>query len=431
MNATFKKYLGNTSWMLSERVYRLGLSLVVTVLLARYLGPGLFGQLSYAISLVALLTFLNELGLNSIIVKELVDHPQRREAIKGTAFVMKLLGTGMMCALLVPISLALNHEAESNLYIGILAAGLFFQCFAVIDYEFQARGISKFTAISMIGQSSIGAILKIACIVLEAPLLWIVVVQLIESVVLAIGLTYFHYQKSGSMKLWTFDRGLAKKLLLASWPLMLSTAAVTVYMRIDQVMINTMLGSDAVGRYGAAVRIAEVIYFIPMIITSSLFPAIIAARKTPQYMQRLQNLYDFVVWLALLIALPIIFLSTFIIVTLFGEAYGSAGTVLMIHTCAAPFVYFGLARSKWIINEGLQRFILVFTLTGAVLNVLLNYLLIPEYGIEGAALASLVSQIISTVVTPLVFKETRIAVLMFVRSFNLPRVVREQIRYLP
>jgi O-antigen/teichoic acid export membrane protein len=429
--SSFSRYLGNTSWLLSERVFRVGLTLIISVLLARYLGPELFGQFSYAISVVALLSFLNELGLDSVLVKELVDHPEQRDRIKGTAFVMKLAGTCLLCLLLVPLCLSLNNEPVFNLYITIIALGFFAQCFVVIDYEFQSRVQSKYVAFSLLAQSTIGATLKIACILYSAPLLYIVIVQVLESVVLALGLIYFHHLRSGSLRAWSFDSAIARRLFSASWPLMLSGAAVTVYMKIDQVMIKAMLSTADVGLYGIAVRISETVYFIPGVVAGSLFPAIIAARGSESYQKKLQNLYDLLVWMAVLIAIPTTILAPYIVIVLFGEAYAASAEVLMLHIWAAIFVFFGLARGKWIVNEGLQRYVLFFTIAGAVINVLLNYLLIPLQGISGAAMATLFGVAVAAVGAPLLLTRTRISSIMFLRSFNLWRVIREGKSYLP
>ena len=215
-----------------------------------------------------------------------------------------------------------------------------------------------------------------------------------------------------------------------SWPLLLSGAAVVIYMKIDQVMIKTMLTASDVGLYGVAARISEAVYFIPGIIAGSLFPAIIAARGEDYYQQRLQNLYDLVIWIAILIAVPVTVLAPNIVSILFGDAYEESAQVLMLHVWASLFVFFGVARGRWIVNEGLQRAALLFTLAGAVANVLLNLLLIPVLGILGAAIATVLSVAVATVGAPMFIGTTRTSVVMFCRSLNLPRVLREGRAYI-
>ena len=163
-------------------------------------------------------------------------------------------------------------------------------------------------------------------------------------------------------------------------------------MRIDQVMLQEMIGSEAVGQYSAAVKISEAWYFIPMVISSSLFPAIVNAKKQSEelYYARLQRLYDLMVWISLAIALPMTFLSDWVVNLLYGSAYSQAGGVLMIHIWAGVFVSLGVASSKWFITENLQSLSFWRTFYGMVINLILNFILIPIFGTIGAAISTLV-----------------------------------------
>jgi len=168
-------------------------------------------------------------------------------------------------------------------------------------------------------------------------------------------------------------------------------------MRIDQVMLQEMIGSEAVGQYSAAVRISEAWYFIPMVISNSLFPAIVNAKKQSEelYYARLQRLYDLMVWMSIAIALPMTFLSDWVVNLLYGSAYSQAGSVLMIHIWAGVFVSLGLSFGKYLLVENYTNKYFNRTLIGAVANIILNYFLIPRYGIKGAAIATLIGQFIA------------------------------------
>jgi O-antigen/teichoic acid export membrane protein len=191
-----------------------------------------------------------------------------------------------------------------------------------------------------------------------------------------------------------FKLSVARQLLKDSWPLIFSSLVVMVYMRIDQIMIKEMLGDYEVGIYSAAVRLSEAFYFIPMIMTASLFPAILNAKNQSDelYKIRLQRMYTFMVWLAIVIALPMTFLSDWLILSLFGQAYQEAGHVIVVHVWSSVFVFLGVAFSRYLVVENLTKIIFQRTLFGAVVNILLNVLLIPKYGVLGAALATLLSQ---------------------------------------
>jgi O-antigen/teichoic acid export membrane protein len=189
----------------------------------------------------------------------------------------------------------------------------------------------------------------------------------------------------------------ALKFLRQSWPLILSGLAVTVYMKIDQVMLGAILGEEAVGQYSVAVRISSVWYFIPAMLATSLFPAILNARKqgTEVYEKRLQNYFDLNAGFAYLIAIPLSIAAPWVIRVLFGEAYQQAGPMLAIHAWSSLFVFLGVARSQYLVAENLFKFSMNCTIAGAIVNIVLNYFLIPNYGGYGAATATLFSYAIS------------------------------------
>jgi O-antigen/teichoic acid export membrane protein len=228
----------------------------------------------------------------------------------------------------------------------------------------------------------------------EAELLWFVWVTVFDafSLAMAYALAY-RWRKQPSFYRY-FEPALAKTLLAAAWPLVLSAIVVTLYMRIDQLMIKAMLGETEVGIYAAAVRISEAFYFLPSLITASLFPAILNAKKLSlqRYQQRLQQLYTFMVWLALGIALPMTFAADWLIVILFGKTYVAAGQVLVVHAWSMIFVFLGVASGKWFLAENLIMLTFWRTMLGVIVNIVLNVMLIPSHGLMGAAWATLFSQ---------------------------------------
>ena len=197
-----------------------------------------------------------------------------------------------------------------------------------------------------------------------------------------------------------------------------------IYMRIDQIMIQEMLGEREVGLFSAAVRISEVWYFIPMIITASLFPSIVNAKKISEelYYARLQRLYTFMVWLAIAIALPMTFLSDWLVTLLYGESYREAGQVLMVHIWAGVFVFLGVASGRWLISENLQWIAFYRTFSGAIINIILNFVLIPIYGLIGAAIATVIAQTMAAFVCDILSKKTRMAFFMKLNTLNIVKI---------
>ena len=389
----FRKYFANTSWLLGERALRIAVSLFVGIYVARYLGPERFGLLSYALSFVGIFVALATLGLDEVVVRELIKTPEQREKILGTSFLLKLVGTLLMwAAILVAIPLTEN-DLQTNILIIIIAFGTVFQAFNVIDLNFQAKVKSKYVVHAQFVQLIISSIVKIILVVNEAPLIWFASVYSLDVIVLAMGLVFAYLYNGDNIFSWKWSFETSKYLLHDSWPLILAGVVISVYMKIDQVMIKEMLGAKEVGLYAAAVKLSEAWYFIPMAIASSLFPAIINAKvyQKEVYYQRLQKLYDLMVWIAIAIALPTTFLSTLVVEFLYGKEYLGSSSVLIIHIWTAVFVFLGVASSKYLLAENFIKKTFYRTFIGALLNIIMNYYLIRIIGIEGAAISTLVS----------------------------------------
>ena len=417
----FKRYFANTSWLMAERVFRMAVTLFVGVYVARYLGPENFGLLSYTISFVGLFTALATLlGVNNIMVRELVKTPEHRDELLGTAFWLKAGST-----LLVWIGIAaaipfMHNDSQTNTMIIIIAFALVFQAFNVIDINYQAEVKSKYMVYAQFLQLTISSVMKLVLIAINAPLVYFAWVILIDSVVLAIGLVVMYLKNSGKMWHWEWSWETAKKLLSDSWPLILSGIAITIYMKVDQVMIKEMMGAQEVGFYAAAVRLSEAWYFIPMAITSSVFPSIINAKKQSEklYYQRLQKLYNLMTWLAVAIALPTTFLAPWVIRVLFGEAFLPASGVLSIHVWAGVFVFLGVACSRWFIVENYIKKNLYRALIGMISNIILNVILIPLYGIYGAAIATLIGQMTANLLYDIFDKQTYPSLKLKINALN-------------
>ncbi len=403
---------------------RMVAGVLVGVWVARYLGPTQFGVFSYALAFTTLFSSIAKLGLDSIIVRDLVRDPSQRDLYMGTAFWLKVGGAVAMLGVIVLITQLTPNDPTTELYILIIASGTIFQSFEVVNFYFQSRALSKFVSICKLTQLLVSSLLKIYFVLTGAGLFWFVIVSLIDQATVAVSLYIaYRYQKLGSF-FRRFDMVMAKRLLKDSWPLILSGLVIMIYMRIDQIMIKEMLGEKEVGHYSAAVRLSEVWYFIPVIITQSLFPAIISAKKSSErlYHARLQRLFTFLVWIGVALALPMTFLSDWLIILLYGEAYKEAGQVLMIHIWASIFVSLGVASSSWFTSENLQRYSFYRTFWGAIINVVLNLGLIPIYGLVGAAMATVFSYMVAGLAFDMCSKKTRGMFFMKVGAFMLKGV---------
>lgn len=388
--------VSNTGWLFGDHVIRMAAGLVVSVWMARYLGPEQFGLLNYAMAFVALFAVFASFGLNSIVVKELVKNPETSNATLGSAFMLQTIG-GVLALALIAASIAMARPEDGAARLIVVVLGLAMLCkpSGIVQCWFESQIQSKFSVWVESSAVLMLSAVKVALILLQAPLMAFVWAALAEACLVAIGLFGIYAWRGGKLSAWRVQTRRVKTLLRESWPLILSGLAIMIYMRIDQIMLGQMLGDEAVGVYSAAVRISEAWYFVPAAIGASVFPAIIEARKQGEdvYYRRLQKLYDLMVLLALCVAVPMTFMSGWVIELLFGAGYQAAAQVLSIGIWTGLGVAMSVIHGKWLLAESLQKYSLFYAISGAFINVLLNLCLIPQYGLRGAAWATLCAQI--------------------------------------
>lgn len=421
------RIMGNVGWLSADKLVRLGLGLLVGVWIARHLGPEDFGLLSYAAAFVAIFGIVGTLGLPSIVVRDLVKDPEGQGTTLGTAAALHLAGGLAAFALAVAaIGWARPDDPLVRLAVVILGSALVLRATDVVVYWFEARVRSKYVVWTRSGVFVVFAAVKVALILAGAPVLHFVWALLAEAAVSALALLAVYLRRGPSPGTLRVRWGRATRILGDAWPLALAGIAVGVYMKIDKIMLGQMIGNEAVGVYSVAVRLSEVWYFIPMTIVASVFPAIVEAKRQGEalYHRRLQELYDLMVLLALAVAVPMTFLSGWLIMLLFGAAYQAAGPVLAIHIWAALFVFLGVASGKWFIVEDRQILSLQRTAAGAAVNVALNLVLIPRFGVVGAAWATVLSYALAGMFFDILQPPTRGMYRMKLRSLNLVRAAR-------
>lgn len=416
------KIVDNMGWLFFDKVLRMGVGLLVGVWVARHLGPEQFGLLSFASAFVGMFGAVAGLGLQNIVVRDIVRDTTCKEEILGTAAALQLVGGLLAYGCVMGAIIWLRPEdALAKMLVAILGSIMLLRSSDVALYWFESQVLSKYIVWVQNGCFLIFAVIKVRLILSNAPLLAFAWAAVAEALIVAMLMFLMLSSRGPKLKQLCFSLSRAKILLVDSWPLLLSGMAIMVYMKIDQIMLGQMLGDDAVGIYSAAVRISEVWYFIPMMIVASVFPAILEAKKRDeaQYLQRLQRLYYLMVWLSVAIAIPMTFVSTSVVIALFGQAYAESGPILAIHIWASVFVFLGVASSQWFVAENRQILSFQRTALGAFINMTLNYILIPKFGVLGAAYATVLAQASVCLFYDLLQKETRPMFVMKLKAFNL------------
>ncbi len=427
----FLRYARNTGFLLFEKVVRSVVNVVIWAMVVRYLGPEQFGILSYVLSFVFLFNILSDLGLDSIIVRELIKDKTLENKILGTTFFIKLVGAFLAAFLILGIVSFRHSDTMMIQMMFLLSLRMIFQSLNGIDYYFQSHVLSKYTVYSQLLGLVATTALCLIFIYLKKSLIYFSAVILIESIVIGLGLIFFYQHTRQNMMPWKVDWVILKRLFADSWPLILSGIAVSIYMRIDQIMIKDMIGRAAVGYYSAAVRVSEVFYFIPILLTSSLFPAIVNARLNDNilYRNRLKALLSLLMYLGVGISFMMAIFAPWVIKMLYGDQFLPSVSVLSIHIWSNVFVFLGVARTRWMINENLQIFSAPYLLLAAAVNVLLNLYWIPRYGINGAAAATVAAQFIAAVFSNLLSRKTQPMFFLQMSSINFVSLLKNRISH--
>jgi len=413
----------NTAWLFADHLFRLGVTFAVGVWLARYLGPEQFGKLSYAFAIVALFSGFATLGLRDVVVRDIIRERLNLDEILGTAFFLRVAGAVTAVVLTVALGWALRGDDESTRWmIFIIALGTLFQVFDVIEYWFQAEVQLKYPIIARNIAFSLINIAKIILILADAPLISFAWAALVEGLLGGAAMFAVFRIRDGRVSSWTTSLKRARRILAYCWPIVLSSLVVMTYLRIDQVMLGEMSTFSEVGNFAVSVRLVESLYFVPMAITASVFPALLASKELSAdvYEARMQALFDLLIWLAILGALATSVLSPWIIRILFGSSYVGAAPVLALHAWMAVAVFFGVARQKWLYAENALRHGAYVEVTAMVLNIGANFLLIPIYGAWGAALASLIMAIGANLLVSIYSRPIRHSLWMYWQSLILP-----------
>ena len=402
------KIVKNASWIIICRIAQSVLALVINMISARYLGPSNFGLLTYAASLVAFVLPVMQLGFADTLVQEIIDRPEEEGAILGTSVVLTSL-SAVVCILgVTSFSFVANPNETATLIVCFLySLNLIFQSFQLTQYWYQAKLLSKYTSIVGLIAYTVVSIYKIFLLVSKKSVYWFALSNSFDYAIIAISILII-YKRLGGNKL-SFSFNLGRIMFSRSKHYIISGIMVAVFAQTDKVMLKIMIDETATGLYGSAVAIAGVTSFVFSAIIDSFRPAILEVHESDiyKYEHRLTMLYSIVIYLALFQSLFITIFAKILIHVMYGAAYLSATSALKIIVWYTTFSYIGAVRNIWILSNNKQNYLWSINLSGALANVALNLFLIPRFGINGAALASLLTQFFTNVIIGYIIKDIR------------------------
>ena len=424
------KVAKNASWIIACRIAQSAFALVINMLTARFLGPSNFGLITYAASLVTFVVPIMNLGLNNILVQEVVNNPEREGQTVGTSICLSLCSSVCCIIGVSAFAYAANRESPITIIVCLLySINLIFQALELIRYWFQAKYLSKYTSLVSLGAYLVVSAYKIYLLATGKNVCWFAISNAFDYALISIALIVI-FHKIGKQRL-SFSWELGKKLFSRSKHYILSTMMVTIFAQTDKIMIKHMIDESSTGYYGAAVATAGMTSFVFSAIIDSFRPYIFEGNKKNEevFEHRLTLLYSIVIYISLVQSVFMTLLARYIILALYGSAYAPAGSALQIVVWYTTFSYIGSVRNIWILVHNKQHYLWLINMSGALANVAINIALIPVIGINGAAIASLTTQFFTNVIVGYIIKDIRPNNAIMVRSLN-PKLLIEATRKL-
>lgn len=417
------KYLKNTLWMLFDKGGSLLIKFIISILLARYLGPDQFGIYSYAISMSAIFAAAGQMGLQGIVVLELVKKPNEQGVILGT--IGSILFGGMLFAYILLILYAVFFEwniSENFWAIIIMGAVLVVRPLDILDFWFQSITKSKFVTIARLISLTLQFLLVLLFIKNKIGTLSFVALSAFQTILSYILIYIFYrFQTEINLRKWSASLDYAKSILRKGGLIYIGSIFAILYLKIDQVMLRWLSGNDSVGIYSVAVQLSEAWYFIPTAIVASIFPKLIEIKSNntiENFNFRFQQLLDLLFILSISIAIFVTLISGPVITLLYGVKYTESAYILNIHIWASIFIFMRAAFSKWILIEEIYVFSVITQGAGALINIILNYFLISRYGAIGAAYSTLISYAVASYFSLLIYRRTREVFFMMSKSLT-------------
>ncbi|WP_297303526.1 flippase [uncultured Coprobacter sp.] len=392
-DSTQGKIIRNVFWAVLGKVVTLLSTLIVGILVARYLGPEQYGLMNYAISVVALFGIFSTFGTTEIIIRELSKGDLPKEIILGTSFFTRLVLAVITLCLIGIYLLLFNESTETSVLILIYSISSIFSCFDVIRFYFTSIIQNEYIVKSEMVRSLIGAGIKIVLLLLNAPLYAFVMALTFDFFLLASGYIVAYKKKVARISEWKFDYGFAKSLLKTSLPILISSAAVIIYQRIDQVMIGRMLDNESLGYFSTAASFIGIVTFIPTIMIQTISPILVKYKKENinRYQSESQRMMNITTWSTMIICIILSALSYYIIRYTYGIEYLAAVPVMQVLVFKAVGIALTTMGGQLIIIENIHQVAFIRNIIACFVCVICNYILIPRWGIIGSAWATIIT----------------------------------------
>ncbi len=383
-----KKFKINLSWLIFDKVFRASLNILLSIILARSLGPENYGVLNYLLAFIFLFSSISSLGINQVLTNLIIKSKKKNNhEIIMSAYYLRFTFSLLNYFVFIILITYLNQENFYFNYSLIIGIGIILKSSEIFFSYFEAKSISKYIVVSQSLGIVASTIFVLFSIINKLDLIYIYYALVIDFIVVFTFVNLFYYIHAKKFFV-NFHFSYIKKLILQSLPVLISTISIILYMRIDQIMINNILGEYDLGIYSVSVRFIEIFHFIPKIIMISILPILLLSKK---YVNNLVNLNSYIFKLSIIVVLIIFFSSEFLIPFIFSDVYQSSIVTTQILSFSIIFVFYGVINEHWYISKNLQKFYAINVFAGAIINIILNYYFITKFGINGAAYSTILT----------------------------------------
>lgn len=421
-------FSSNISWLLAGKIYSMLIGMLSNILLVRYLGPELNGVYNYAIAYTAILNGISLMGLDNVLIKEFTKYIYNTNDIMISSIGIRLAGSFISIILLGISFWIFNVDFSQIVMIMIMALPFIPNAFSGISSWFYSQAQTIYIVISNAIAHTICVALKIILVCFKMDIISLLFATAIETYII-VGLEWLFaykfsknkYSKKIKRMSYRYQWETCKYLLFQGVPIIFGSIANTIFMKVDQLMVSSIIGDYELGIYSVAVHIAELWYYIPTTIVAVLLPNLTLLKEKndgdfQKYLQRCMSLLVLIGYVSS--AVTMIFSKT-IIRILYGSEYIAASPILCIYIWAGVFINMSVLRGNYFVIMECTKYSLWCNAIGAVANVILNLILIPIIGCLGATVATLISYFLYAYLSSFIFKELHIVGKIQTKAFLL------------
>lgn len=424
------KVINNAKWIIMCRIAQSLIQFVVGLLSARYLGPSNYGLINYAASVTAFFLPLMQLGLDSTLVREYSDRPNQEGVVLGTALGMNLLSAVACVIGVTSFAAVANYDDPTTILVcALYSTALLFQAVELTRYWFHTKLLSKYSSLAMLGAHIAVSIYKIWLLVSQKNVYWFAISHSLEYFVIGVLLVVVYKRKSKQSIV--FSWGMAIELLSKSRHYILAMLMVVVYGRMGNIILTLIHGETENGFYATALTCTYIVGFVFDAIVDTARPVILESKKNTRedFEKNVSRVYALTTWLSIAQSVFFTLFAGIVVRVLYGENYLPAVNVLRILAWQSAFNYMSAVRNIWILAEEKHNLMTTINISGAVVNLICNFALIPPFGACGAAVASVITQIFTNFILGFLWKPLRENNRLLVRGLD-PRLLLDMAKLL-